>query len=58
MSTIEPPKLFFNHEDFGSYADSELEKANELGEGINLHIVGNETRGSSFMKYVVYHIVG
>jgi hypothetical protein len=29
-----------------------------LGEGITLRIVGNEQRGTAFMKYVAYHIVG
>jgi len=39
------------------YADSILEKSHELGEGITLSIVGNEQRGTAFMKYIVYHIV-
>ena len=41
-STIIPPKLFFNHQEFGQYADPELDKQNELGEGISIKIVGNE----------------
>lgn len=27
-STIIPPKLFFNHQEFGQYADPELDKQN------------------------------
>lgn len=35
-----------------------LERQEELGEGINLHITENKTLGSAFLKYAVYHIEG
>lgn len=48
----------FDHSEYGKYADSMLEKEDEVGDGIKLHIVGNENRATTFSKYTVYHIVG
>ena len=53
-----PTKAAFDHRKFGLYADASLEGQSELGENIKLSIDSNESRGSAFMKYTVYHICG
>lgn len=59
LSALESPtKAAFDHRQFGQYADASLEGESELGENIKLAIDSNEARGSAFMKYTVYHIVG